>query len=101
MARNKIPSEKDDWKKIEQTNIRIALNIKYAEEEKVYTAYVSKDNSNCEKQIILLMIPNGKEWHYLATEKLFAFLRGRTSKHQADFFCLNYLHSFLWLQKKT
>ena len=51
MARNKIPSEKDDWKKIEQTNIRIALNIKYAGEEKVYTAYVSKDNSNCEKQL--------------------------------------------------
>ena len=29
-----------------------------------YSAYISKQNSNCEKQIILLMIPNGEGWHY-------------------------------------
>ena len=28
--------------------------------KKIYPAYVSKTNSNREKQIILLMIPNGK-----------------------------------------
>ena len=35
---------------------------------KIYPAYISKINSNFEKQIILLMIPNEEkeDWHYLA-----------------------------------
>ena len=69
--------------------------------EKIYPAYVSKHNSNCEKQVILLMIPNGKghewsetltmranirgRWHYLAVKKLSALLRGITSKHHDEF----------------
>ena len=60
------PSEKDDWKKFEKNNVTIALNVLYAKKEKIYPAYVSKHNSNCEKQVILLMIPNGEGWHYLA-----------------------------------
>ena len=40
------------------------------------------------------MIPNGEEWHYLAVKKLSALLRGITSKHHSDFYCLNCLHSF-------
>ena len=27
-------------------------------------------NSNCEKEVILLMIPNGGKWNYLAVKKL-------------------------------
>ena len=27
-------------------------------EEKIYPAYISNHNSNCEKQVILLLIPN-------------------------------------------
>ena len=42
----------------------------YAKKEKIYTAYVSKHNSNCQKQVILLMIPNGGKWHYLAIKIL-------------------------------
>ena len=34
--------------------------------EKVYPAYVSKHNSHPKKQVSLLMIPNGENWHYLA-----------------------------------
>ena len=34
-----------------------------------YPAYVSEHNSDCKKQIILLMIPNGEGWHYLAVKK--------------------------------
>ena len=49
-------SEKEDWKKIEKNNVTIALNVLYAKKEKIYPAYVSKYNSNCEKQVILLMI---------------------------------------------
>ena len=31
---------------------------------------------------------------YLAVKKLYTFLRGTTSKHHFNFFCLNYLHTF-------
>ena len=57
-------------------------------------AYVSKHNSNREKQVILLIIRNGEKWHYLAVKKLSASLRGITSKHHGDFYCLNCVHSF-------
>ena len=51
-----IPLEKDDWKIFEKNKVTIALNILYAKEEKIYSAYVSKQNSNLEKQVIHLMI---------------------------------------------
>ena len=60
----------------------------------MYPANVSKHNSNCKKQIILLIIPNGEGWHCLAVKKLSALLRGITSKTNGDFYCLNCLHSF-------
>ena len=56
--------------------------------------YVSKHNSNREKQVICLLIPDGKGWHYLAVKKLPALLRGVTSKHHGDFYCFDCLHSF-------
>ena len=55
---------------------------------------------NCEKQVILLMIPNGEKRHYVAVKKLSALLRGITSKHHDDFYCLNCLHSFA-IKKQT
>ena len=69
-----FPSEKDNWKKFKKNNVTIALNVWYAKKEKIYPAYVSKRNSNSEKQVILLMIPNAegseantlRRWHYLA-----------------------------------
>ena len=52
-----FPSEKDDWKKkLEKNNVTIALNVLHAKKEKTYPGHVSKHNSNCEKQVILLMI---------------------------------------------
>ena len=59
-------------------------------------AYISKINSNCEKQIILLMIPN-KENRRLAlsdTKKISVLIRGIASKHHGNFNCLNCLRSF-------
>ena len=47
-------------KKFEKSNVTIVLNFLYAKIEKIYPAYVSKHNSIREKQIILLMIPNGE-----------------------------------------
>ena len=65
----------------------------YAKKGKLYPGYVSKYNSNCKKQIIFLMIPNGERWHYIALKKLSALLRGITSKHHGNIYCLNCLHS--------
>ena len=75
---------------------------------------------NRQKQIIPLMIPNREErkllgrpqdkgrvakskvrrWHYLAVKKLSALLRGKTSKHHGDFYCLNCFHSFATENKR-
>ena len=62
----------------------------------ICSAYISKTNSNCEKQIILIMIPNAekKDWHYLALKDLYTLLKGITSKHHGDFYRLNCLYSF-------
>ena len=75
----------------EKNNVTSALNIK---KEKIYPAYVSKHNSNRQKQVIILVILKGEELVYLAVKKLSALLRGITSKHHGDFYCLNRLHSF-------
>ena len=40
----------------------------YAKKETIYPAYVSKHNSNHEKQVIILMIPNGEGWYYFAVK---------------------------------
>ena len=52
------PSEIEDWKRFEKYSQTIALIILYTKEREICPAYVSKINSDCEKQIILLIIPN-------------------------------------------
>ena len=66
----------------------------------MYPAYVSKHNLNCQRQVILLMIPNGEEWHYLAVKKPSALLRGIMSKRHGDLHCLKCLHSFATENKR-
>ena len=51
-----FPSKMIIEKKIEKKNVTVALNVLYAKKEKLYPAYVSKDISNRENQVILLMI---------------------------------------------
>ena len=48
------------------------------------------------------MIPPEEEevQHYLAVKNLSALLRGITSKHKGDFYCLNCSHSFRTENKK-
>ena len=55
-----MSSEKDDWKKLEKNNTNIAIDVLCVKKEKIYPAYVSKFDLNRQKQVILLMIPNGK-----------------------------------------
>ena len=42
---------------------------------KIYLAYVSKHNSNREKQVIRLMISNGEGLHYLAVKKTIIIIK--------------------------
>ena len=44
------PSKIDDWKTFKKNNLTVALNILYIKEEEICPAYISKINSNCEKQ---------------------------------------------------
>ena len=45
-------------------------------QKNIYSVYVSKHKSKREKQVILLMIPNAEEWHYIAVKKLSSSSRG-------------------------
>ena len=91
-----FPSHSKDWKKFEQNNKTIALNILFVPHntEKIRLAYKSKHNFKRENQVILLMITDGKKWHCLAVKSLSALLRGITSNHNGDFYCLNCFHSY-------
>ena len=90
-----FPSNKKDWNEFEK-NKTIASNTLYVPHntEEIRHAYKSKHNLAGQNKVILLMIADGKKWHYLAVKRLSALLRGITSKHEGDFYCLHYFHSF-------
>ena len=69
----KFPSDKEDWKKFEQNNKEIALNILFVPHNKkeIPHAYISKYNHKRKNQVILLMITDdGERWHYLAVRSM-------------------------------
>ena len=40
------------------------------------------------------MITDGEKWHYLTVKNLPGLLKGITSTHEKDFYCLNRFHSY-------
>ena len=63
--------------------------------KEIQPAYASKYNYKRKKQVILLMIADdNNRWHYLAVKSLPTLLRGITSNHHGDFYCLNCFHSY-------
>ena len=90
-----FPPTNKDWRKLELNN-DIALNILYIPHntKKIQLAYRSNNNLTCDKQVILLMITDGEKWHYLAVKNLPGLLKGITSTHEKDFYCLNCFHSY-------
>ena len=40
------------------------------------------------------MITDGKKWHYLAVKRVPKLLRGTTSNHNEDLYCLNCFHLY-------
>ena len=91
-----FPATKKDWNKFEINNKNVALNILYVpfNTKKVEIAYKSKYNLIRHNQIILLMISNCKNWHYLAVKNLSGLLRGISSNHNSDYYCLNCFQSY-------
>ena len=61
---------------------------------KMCLAYKSKHNLTHQKKVTLLMITDGEKWHYIAVTKLAGLLRGITSNHNGDFYCLNCFHAY-------
>ena len=91
-----FPSHSKEWKKFEQNNKTIVLNILFVpyNTKQIRPAYVSKYNYKPDNQVILLMITdNDKNWHYLTVKRICRLLRGITSNHVRDFYCLNCFHS--------
>ena len=91
-----FPSQGKDWKKFESKNKSIALNILYVSHntKKISHAYKSKYKLTRENQVILLMITDGEKFHYLAVKRLPALVKGITSKHDGNFYCLNCFHAY-------
>ena len=104
-----FPAGIRDLKRFERNNKTIALNISFAphNEKTIILAYKSKYNSKRKNQVVLLMITDGKKWHYIALKSertddgfnrpirsLSRLFRGITSNHDGDFYCLNCFHSF-------
>ena len=91
-----FPATKKDWNKFEVNNKDVALNILYVSfnTKKIEITYKSKYNLVRDNQIILLMISNGENRHYLAVKSLSRLLRGITSNHDGDYYCLNCFHSY-------
>ena len=80
---------------------KIAFNILYVPQntQEIRHAYKSKHNLKRENQLILLMITDGEKWHYLTVKKWSVLLKGITSKHKGDFYCLNCFHSYSTKEK--
>ena len=91
-----FPAGPKEWIKFERNNKAIALNVLYVQynTKKISVGYRSEYNNKRKKQVVLLMITNGKKYHYFAVTNLSALLQGNSSNHRGDFYCLNYFNSY-------
>ena len=91
-----FPSHSKDWKKFESNNKSTALNILHVPHntKEIKHAYKSIYNLNRKNQVILLMITDGKKWHYLVVKRLSSLFRRITGNNNGDFYCLNCFQSY-------
>ena len=71
----KFPAEPKYWKRFERNDQAIALNILFIKQntETIRVVYRSEYNNKLKKQVLLLMITESKNRHYLAVTNLSAF----------------------------
>ena len=88
--------EPKEWKRFERNIKTIALNILFIpyNTKTIRVAYRSEYNHKREKQVILLMITDGKKWHYLAVINLSALFKEKLLNHKEDLYCLNCFNSY-------
>ena len=81
---------------MKKNNETIVLNVLYIpyDTKTICVAYKSKYNNKRKKQVILLMITNGKKQHYLAVTDISALFQRISSNHDGDFYCLNCFSSY-------
>ena len=92
-----FPAGAKEYSDFEKNNDAIALNIFYAphKEIDIRPCYISKFNKTRQHQANLLMITDGTDkWHYLAVKRIPPLLRGVSSTHDGDYYCLNCFHSY-------
>ena len=92
-----FPAGHKDYSAFERNNRDITLNIIYVPHntKQIEQAYISKHNNERDTHVNLLMIIDGTgNSHYLAVKSISRLLRGITSNHNGDFYCLNCLHSY-------
>ena len=90
-----FPSHSSDWKKVEQNNKTIALNIFFVpyNTKQIRHVYMSKYHYKRDNQVVFVMITDNEKWHYLVVKSVSGLLRGITSNLDRDFYCLNCFHS--------
>ena len=91
-----FPAGPKECKKNERNNKTISVNILFIPHnaKTIRAAYKSEHDIKRKKQAILLMITDGKKWHYLAITNLSALLQGNSSNHEGDFYCSNCFNSY-------
>ena len=97
-----FPSYSKDWRKFKKNNKSIDLNILFTpyNTKQIRPAYISKYNNERDIQVNLLMITdNNNNWHYLAVKSISGLLKGITSKHKEDLYCLNCFCSYTTAKK--
>ena len=92
-----FPAGHKDSSVVEKNNNDIVINIVYVpyKTKEIRQAYISKHNKTSNIHVHLLMITDGTgNWPYLAIISISGLLRGVTSKHNGDFYCLNCFQSY-------
>ena len=73
------------------------MNILYVphKTKQIKPAYISEHSKERDIKINLLMITDGtSNWYYLAVKSIPGLLRGITSNHNGDYYCLNCFHAY-------
>ena len=91
-----FPAGHKDSSAFEENNNDIAINILYVpyKTKEIRQAYISKHNKTRNIHVNLMITDGTGNWHYLAIKSISGLLRGVTSKHNGDFYCLNCFQSY-------
>lgn len=90
----KIKRLKMVWNKQQQNRPQCSVSTMQWWTKKIREAFIFKHNSECEHQVILLMVTDGKKWYYLEVQSKSRLLNRITSNHNNDRYCVDFPHSF-------